>query len=74
MASDDPEDAEMFLTESEVAARYRGVISRGTLRNWRSQKIGPAFVKIGKSALYPRSALEAWERRNTVACAGRHRR
>jgi hypothetical protein len=70
MTSDDHECAEVFLTEAEVAARYRGLVSRGTLRNWRSQKIGPAFVKVGKSALYPRSALEAWERRNTIACRG----
>ena len=55
-----------FLTEDEVAARYRGAVSPGTLRNWRSQRQGPPWVKVGKSALYPRRELEDWEARNTV--------
>ena len=55
-----------FLTEDEVCARYRGTVSPGTLRNWRSQKRGPAYVKIGKIVLYPRAAIEAWEAANTV--------
>ena len=43
-----------FLTADEVAERYRGEISLGTLRNWRSARIGPAFVKIGKGDPVPR--------------------
>jgi hypothetical protein len=31
-------------------------------------KIGPAFVKIGKAALYPTNELDAWDRKNTVTC------
>ena len=38
-----------FLTPEEVSQRYRGTVSPGTLRNWRSMKIGPSFVKIGKA-------------------------
>lgn len=52
-----------FLTSEEVSARYRGEISVGTLRNWRAMRIGPAYVKIGKSLLYPVEELEAWDRK-----------
>ena len=57
-----------FLTADEVADRYRGEISLGTLRNWRSARIGPAFVKIGKAILYPVEELDAWDHKNLVAC------
>ena len=57
-----------FLTADEVAERYRGEISVGTLRNWRSARIGPAFVKIGKAILYPVEELDAWDHKNLVAC------
>ncbi len=56
----------MFLTEDEVAARYRGAVSTGTLRNWRSRRQGPPWIKVGKSALYPQRELEIWEAGNTV--------
>ncbi len=57
-----------FLTADEVSKRYRGEISVGTLRNWRSMRVGPAFVKIGKAVLYPIDQLEAWDQKNLVAC------
>lgn len=57
-----------FLTPEEVAERYRGGVSVGTLRNWRAMKIGPSFVKIGKAVLYPLDELEAWDEGNRVKC------
>jgi Helix-turn-helix domain len=57
-----------YLTAEEVAARYRGAVSVGTLRNWRARRVGPAFVKIGKAILYPVDELDAWEKRNMVSC------
>jgi hypothetical protein len=30
-----------FLTADEVAERYRGEVSVGTLRNWRAQRVEP---------------------------------
>lgn len=57
-----------YLTAEEVAERYRGTISIGTLRNWRALRIGPTFVKIGKAVLYPVSELDAWDQKNTVTC------
>lgn len=57
-----------YFTPEEVTERYRGAISLGTLRNWRSMRIGPAFVKIGKSVLYPVSELDIWDQMNIVTC------
>ena len=58
----------IFLTLEEVVERYRGHISIGTLRNWRSMRIGSSFIKIGKAVLYPLEELNRWDRRNLVAC------
>jgi hypothetical protein len=58
-----------FLTPEEVAARYRGQISTGTLANWRTQKIGPSFIKVGgKVVLYPLAELQEWDKQNLVEC------
>lgn len=62
-----------FLTVEEVAERYRGGVSVGTLRNWRAMKIGPSFVKIGKAVLYPLSEPENRGRKNTVSCRASRR-
>jgi len=58
----------IFLTLEEVVERYRGQISEGTLRNWRSLRVGPSFIKIGKAVLYPLEELDRWDRRNLVIC------
>jgi hypothetical protein len=58
-----------YLTQDEVAERYRGLISVRTLANWRSMRIGPRFTKIGKTVLYEEGELDAWDERNTVKCA-----
>jgi hypothetical protein len=58
----------IFLTLEEVIERYRGHVSAGTLRNWRSMRIGPSFTKIGKAVLYPLEELDRWDRRNLVVC------
>jgi hypothetical protein len=58
----------MFLTLNEVIERYRGQISDGTLRNWRSMRVGPSFLKIGKAVLYPLEELDQWDRLNLIVC------
>ncbi|MGC2776649.1 MAG: helix-turn-helix domain-containing protein [Bradyrhizobium sp.] len=58
-----------YLTAEEVSERYRGVVSVGTLRNWRALRVGPAFVKIGKAVLYPIGELDVWDERNMVSCS-----
>lgn len=62
-----------FLTAEEVAERYRGEVSIGTLRNWRAMKIGPSFVKIGKAVLYPIVELDAWDEANKIRCRAARR-
>lgn len=57
-----------YLTPDEVAERYRGEVSTGTLRNWRAMRIGPSYVKVGKGVLYPVAELEAWDQRNVIQC------
>ena len=57
-----------FLTPEEVSERYRSEITVGTLRNWRTLKIGPPYIKIGKAVLYPVEELDAWDRKNLVVC------
>lgn len=58
----------IYLTLDEVVERYRNQISEGTLRNWRSKRIGPSFIKIGKAVLYPVNELDRWDRSNLVLC------
>lgn len=57
-----------YLTLEEVVARYRGQVSEGTLRNWRTMRIGPSFIKIGKAVLYPVTELDHWDKSNLVVC------
>ena len=57
-----------ILTLEEVVERNRGQVSEGTLRNWRSMRIGPSFIKIGKAILYPLEELDRWDRRSLVVC------
>lgn len=58
-----------YLTQDEVAERYRGMISVRTLANWRSLRQGPKFLKCGKTVLYDENELDAWDDRNTIKCA-----
>lgn len=45
------------------AAEYLGV-SKNTLRHWRCEKRGPAYVKNGRAARYSRKDLDAWMAQN----------
>jgi len=54
-----------YLTPLALSQRWEGVITINTLANWRSAKIGPAFVKIGGKVLYDDIAILAWERKHT---------
>lgn len=57
-----------YLTPEEVSERYRGEISVGTLRNWRAQRVGFPYVRVGRAILYPSDALDAWDKAHTVIC------
>jgi Helix-turn-helix domain len=47
-----------LLTEEEVAAIAGADVS--TVRNWRSQRSGPPFTKIGRRPLYRVEAFQEW--------------
>lgn len=51
-------EARTYLTEDQ-AADYIGV-KANTLRNWRVQKRGPAYLKGTGSVRYARKDLDAW--------------
>ena len=53
-----------MLNEKQVAKELG--VSPGTLKNWRSEKKGPEWVKIEKSVRYRRSAVDKFKSgRNT---------
>jgi hypothetical protein len=52
-----------MLTAAELLARWKNAHSKWTLRNWRYQKKGPDYVKIGGKIFYPIKAVEQYERR-----------
>jgi excisionase family DNA binding protein len=48
----------MLLTQAETAELLR--LSERTLERWRVIGGGPAYVKLGKRVLYPRTELHRW--------------
>ncbi len=58
------------LTETDLAARWS--MSPKTLQRWRTQQIGPAYLKFGKQVRYPVAAVEEYENliRTNVAFKG----
>lgn len=56
-----------FLTPQELAQRWCGAVTTGTLANWRCKGVGPDFMKLRGRVLYPSAKVEAWEAENTVA-------
>ena len=53
-----------FLTPDELVERWAGALKKGTLKNRRSQGLGPPFTKRGAKVLYPLAMLKKWEREN----------
>jgi predicted DNA-binding transcriptional regulator AlpA len=47
-----------LITEVK-AAKLLGVKPR-TLTNWRAEKVGPAFIKVGRSVYYTNADITAW--------------
>lgn len=58
-----PTDERLF-TET-VTAEFLGV-TLASLRKWRWERKGPAFIKIGRLVRYRKEDLEAWLDRQTV--------
>ena len=51
-------EATEYLTLPEASALIR--TPEGTLYQWRTKKIGPPSMKVGRRVLYKRSDLNAW--------------
>ena len=48
----------VFLKETELAKKLK--LSAGTLRNWRSQGVGPSYYKLRGRVVYKEADLIAW--------------
>jgi hypothetical protein len=51
-----------YVTETQVAAARN--VSPRTLRAERQKGVGPSYVKVGKSILYPVDGFRAWLKSN----------
>jgi len=54
-----------YITADELVERFKNMISKRTLANWRHNGEGPKYVKIGGRILYRLSAVTAWEEKRT---------
>lgn len=50
----------MKLLPPEATSERIGGTNPATLANWRSQGIGPPFVKVGGRVFYPEHLLDEW--------------
>lgn len=53
-----------LLTEKEVAALLK--VSLAALRRWRSERSGPAYVKLGTCVRYAPDIVRQWIDQQTV--------
>jgi predicted site-specific integrase-resolvase len=51
---------QLRLTESELAD-YWG-IKKSTLQKWRTNGVGPVYIKLGSKVVYPRESIIAYEK------------
>lgn len=58
------EQKDTFLTDQELADRWKNKVSLKTLKYWRQQGEGPPHMLVAKSPLYPLSQLVEWENKN----------
>ncbi len=58
------------ITESEVAKILS--MSVQSLRNWRCQRKGPPYLKIGRSVRYPVEDLNRYLQQKKIVPEGRH--
>lgn len=60
-------EAAEFLTPVQLAKRWAGVVTTGTLANWRSKGVGPSFTKLRGRVAYPLAAIREYEAQNFKA-------
>lgn len=64
MSDSDTKQIAQPLTEHQLHERWNKSVA--TLRRWRREGTGPSFMKLGKGILYPLSAVEEFEKKNTI--------
>lgn len=60
-SSHDACDADLPLTESDLAQRWHKSVR--TLKRWRAEGYGPAYLRIGGTVLYRLADIRAFEDR-----------
>jgi hypothetical protein len=55
-----------WLTPEQVVEYVRGAVTLGTLRNYRSARVGPRFLKVGRTIFYTVESIDAWLAELTV--------
>lgn len=58
------QDGRKYLTAEELVERWRGLVSAGTLANWRSSGRGPIWTQLGRAISYAVVDVETWEAAN----------
>ena len=53
-----------FFSPKELSDRWANSISKGTLANWRTKKMGPSYHKLGGKIVYKVLDVEKWEETN----------
>ena len=61
-----------FLTPNQLSERWANRINPRTLANWRTQGVGPKYMKLGGAIVYRIDDVEAWENRNTVSSTSQY--
>jgi predicted DNA-binding transcriptional regulator AlpA len=56
--SDTPAAEVQWLTPDDLARMWQ--VSAGTIANWRTNKKGPEFVRIGGLVRYSPEAVQTW--------------
>lgn len=50
----------LWLTPEELVEHLRGAVTLGTLRNYRSARTGPRYLKVGRSIFYTLESVNDW--------------
>jgi predicted DNA-binding transcriptional regulator AlpA len=58
-------EPERLMTEREFGDFF-GQTSLRTLRRWRQEGTGPAYVKVGRRVMYRPSDIQTWIEEHTV--------
>lgn len=62
-----PRPLSRYLTPAELAAFLDHSVTEGTLRNYRSLKVGPTYITVGRKVFYPIDGVYAWIEEKTQA-------